>query len=97
MRIPLTTLQSLLHPRTACIAIVVAAGMVGSVLGVHHRISTLSRLAAEYATPTPRSGTVIVPGVDIERALEGLFDVSPMLQQVGEEARAVRVSSSRIW
>jgi len=73
--------------RALCLGIIVIAAAVGTHLGVEHRVRQLTHLARDFSRPVGVGDGLILPGLDLERALDGLFEVSPMLRNPAGEVR----------
>lgn len=83
-----------------CVALVASAAVVGTILGAERKFAALMEQGSLLAKPAEPTGTLVMGGVDLKTALEGLHEVSPrrelttgMSDSVGNEALAQRPGS----
>lgn len=78
-----------------CVALVVSAAVVGTILGAERKLAALREQGLLLANPAESSGPLVMGGVDLKTALEGLQEVSPRRELTTGMANSGMASEDR--
>lgn len=72
------------------VVLVASAAVVGTILGAERKFAALMEQGSLLAKPAEASDTLVMGGVDLKTALEGLHEVSPRRELTTGMARSDR-------